>query len=148
MISYPAPELCQLSDEEVLRALGGQVYPGFVQRSTGESGLRLWVEGTRPDDDSRILARFQFRVLLGALRSWRPSAGELHVEMVDGLGSAGARDHTGNRWIGGVCVLVHDLGGDPHLTFGRDLATAVSGNTNLVNAFWLYGRTSRNAADF
>lgn len=61
VISYPAPELCQFADEELIHSLGELVYPGFIERSPGENGLRLWVEGSRPEDKSRDVARFQFQ---------------------------------------------------------------------------------------
>lgn len=148
VISYPALELCQHEDEELLCAIGELLYPGFVRRTPDENGLRLWVEGSKPEADSRNVAKSKFRVLLGALRSWRVGAGELQVERLDGLGPSAARDDDGNQWLAIPTALIYDLAGDPHLTFGRDVATAVSQSVHLTNAFFVNGRTSRTATDF
>lgn len=76
VVSYPAPALCQGSDEDVLLQVGEVVFPGFVKRPEKGNGLSLWVAGER----TRALAVEQFHTLLGALRVVRTDAGELAEE--------------------------------------------------------------------
>jgi hypothetical protein len=146
--SYPAPELCQGADEDLLITIGDIIFPGFVKRREGENGLRLWVDGTANDGASRTTAADRFQTLLGVLRAWRSVAGQLREEQRAGLGSGAARDPLGNQWITLGTAITYTIFGGEDRTFAEHAAGAINTSQSLGNALWLNGRPNRNAADF
>jgi hypothetical protein len=148
MISFPAPELVQGADEDLLLAMGDIIFPGFVKRREGENGLRLWVEGTATDGASRTTGAVQFQTLLGVLRAWRSVAGQLLEEQRAGLGSGAAQDAQGTQWINLEPANLYVIADDEDRTFAENAARAIGASQNLRNALWLNGRPNRTAADF
>jgi hypothetical protein len=147
-ISFPAPALCQAGDEDLLVAIGGIVYPGFVRRPPNENGLRLWVEGDPSDPEPRALATAMFQTLLGALRAFRTEAGELREEQLAGLGAGSVRDEAGNQWVGvGTARVFTTFGGEVE-AFAADVRDAIAYSQGLRNALWLNGRPGRTGADY
>jgi len=149
MISFPAPALCQFSDQELLVWLGQAIFPGFVEMPSNENGLRLWVEGEPPDDAARQVATSRFQILLGVLRAWRADAGELEDERRAGLGSGPVRNETGAQWVTVGPAVAYTSFGRPEVEHFADGARqAMRASQNLENSLWLNGRASRTAADY
>ena len=65
--------------------MGAIIFPGFVERNTGANGLRLKLEGDYKDDSLLKTAADQFQTLIGALRAWRPLAGQRVDEVRPGI---------------------------------------------------------------
>ena len=146
---YPGPELCQLSDEDLLLQIGAIVFPGFVARSPICNGLRLRVDGDYRDRSLDAVAADQFQILLGALRAWRPIAGQRKdEERPSGIGAGSVRDEHGNQLICVGSAISYTLFGGEVETFSGDARSAMDRSTNLRNALWINGRRDRNAADF
>jgi hypothetical protein len=141
-ISFPAPTLCQGSDEDLFVAIGDIVYPGFVKRPPNENGLRLWVEGDPSDPGSKALATALFQTVLGALRAFRAEAGELRDEQLAGLGAGSVRDEAGNQWVGVGTVGVFATFGDEVEAFAADVRAAIANSQALRNALWLNGASA------
>jgi hypothetical protein len=150
MAAYvPAPELVQFADEELLIALGSVVNPGFIERNPGGNGLRLRVEGDFKDPALRTKAGDEFQVLLGALRAWRPIAGQRKDELShSGVGSGSIRDDQGNQAVGVASVISYAIVDHEFTTFANQVKVACDAGPFIRNALWLNGRRDRNAADF
>jgi hypothetical protein len=148
VISYPAPNLCQGSDEDHLITMGRAIFPGLVERPRGENGLRLWVEGDPTDSTPARKAAAMFQTLLGVLRAWRADAGELSEERRGGLGQGSVRDRTGNQWIAVGPAVVRATFGNEIERFAQDARKAIEASASLRNALWLNGRANRTAADY
>lgn len=146
-ISFPAPALVQGSDEEVLVEMADIIFPGAVDRGNG-NGLRVWVEGNPGDPESTILAAGIFQTLLGALRAWRPSAGELREEMLGGVGQGSVRDEKGNQWMEVGPAVAHLRTGGEVEAFATRAAAAIATSEGLRNALWVFGRAGRTSADY
>jgi len=148
MISFPAPTLCHMADEDLMVSIGAVMFPECIKRWPGENGLRLWVEGTPTDPAARFDAVAKFQTVLGVLRAWRQGAGQLAEELRAGLGHGSVRDEGGNPWIlAGPAVSYGRLGGEiERLAAGT--SRGITGSQNLRNALWLNGRTNRTAADY
>lgn len=147
VISFEAPELCQMADEDHLLSLGSIIYPGLVRRHPRENGLRLWVDGG-PDDESRVRAATRFKILLGVLRARWPGEGELREERLAGLGPGAARGADGGQWLKIGPVLYYTATDDEVRAYAQTAAVAISDSQNVRNALWLNGRANRTAADF
>lgn len=146
---YPAPELCQGSDEDLLLQMGAVIYPGFVARSPTINGLRLRVDGDYRDRSLDEVAASQFQILLGALRAWRPVAGQRNDEgRPPGIGSGSVRDEHGNQVVAVGSVISYAMFGGEFEGFAGDVSVAMDRSVYLRNALWLSGRRDRNAADF
>src|SRR5688572_25965159 len=83
---FPAPMLQQGADEEILLQMASVVFPGFLHRNPAGNGLQLHVEGDYKDPTRAKAAADQFQILLGALRAWRPMAGQREDEIQPGIG--------------------------------------------------------------
>jgi hypothetical protein len=146
MISYPAPELCQGSDEQFLVAIGRVLFPGFVEQPTGMNGLRLWVDGDPADSESREEVAERFQTLLGALRAKWADTGELRIELLGGLGEGSARDRNGNQWVGLGTAIMRSTFGNEVERFAEDTRYAIQASPNLRLALTLHGGANRTAA--
>lgn len=100
MVAYiPAPELCQYADEDLLIEMGAIIFPGFVARRPRGNGLRLRLEGDYTDESLLQTAADRFQILLGALRAWRPLAGQRVDEVRPGIGPGSIRSEHGNQIV-------------------------------------------------
>lgn len=146
---YPAPELCQGSDEDLLLQMGAVIFPGFVARNPAINGLRLRVDGDYRDRSLDNVAASRFQILLGALRAWRPVAGQRSDESrPPGIGNGSVRDEHGNQLVALGSVMSYTIFGGEVEAFASDARLAMGRSTHLRNALWLSGRRDRNAADF
>jgi hypothetical protein len=148
MISFPAPALCQLADEDLLIEIGAVVFPGCIERWPGENGLRLWVEGDPTDSAAGAEALARFQTVLGVLRTWRSGAGELRDERRAGLGEQSVRDEAGNQWVMVGPAVAYGIAGGEIEKLAASGSRGVSTSQNLRNALRLNGRMNRTAADF
>ena len=148
MISFPAPALCQMADEDLVIEIGAVVFPDCIKRWPGENGLRLWVDGdpTDPAAGAEALARFQ--TVLGVLRAWRSGAGELCDERRAGLGEGSVRDEANNQWVMVGPAIEYGIARGEIDELAASAARGVGVSQNLRNALWLNGRANRTAADF
>lgn len=148
LISYPAPDLCQGSDEDLLLRIGEIIFPGSVERPSGENGLRVWAAGDPRELETRRVAIAKFQTLLGALRAWRPNAGELRDEQMSGLGAGSVRDKAGNQWaFAGTAVSYAIVDGEIE-NFAENARKGIDASLHLQDALWLNGRANRTAAVF
>lgn len=158
MISFPAPALRQGADEDLVVEIGTIVFPGCIRRWPDENGLRLWAEGDPADPAARmptsragVDARAKFQTVLGVLRAWWSSAGELSDERRAGLGEESIRDETGNQWV--IVAQAIEYGNRRALSeeiekFAAAARRGVDASQSLKNALWINGRQNRTAADF
>jgi hypothetical protein len=148
MISFPAPSMCQGADEDLMIQLGAIIFPECLKRWLGETGFRIWVDGSSAVRDSRSEAVTRFQIVLGVLRAWRPDAGELQDERRAGLGEGSIRDQAGNQTIMlGTAIEWTTPGGEVE-RFGVNARRAVDQSQPLRDALWLNGRANRTAADY
>lgn len=148
VISYPAPEMCQGADEDLMVRIGEVVFPGRIQRWPTENGLRIWVDGHPNCPDSRNSAVAIFQTVLGVLRSWRADAGELHEEARGGVGAGSVRDEAGNQWVSVGTVMDYSVADREIENFAFQSRAGIEASGNLSNALWLNGRTGRSSADY
>ncbi len=144
----PAPALCQYADEDLMIEMGSVIYPGFVDRVQGANGLRLTLEGDYRNERLLELAADQFQTLLGALRAWRPLAGQRVDEIRPGIGQGSIQDEHGNQVIMARSAIAYITSGSEVKTYANLARLAITRSTQLADALWLNGRRDRNAADF
>jgi hypothetical protein len=145
---FPAPALCQGSDEDVIIEIGEIVFPDFVQRNQGGSGLRLKVAGDFVGEAQLEFGGDQFQILLGILRAWRTDAGQRADEIRPRIGKGSIRDEHGNQIVMVGSVIAHSrMGGEVEL-YARQVKAALEHSLHLRNALWLHGRRDCNAADY
>jgi hypothetical protein len=145
---FPAPELCQGADEDIIIEIAAIILPDFVQRNRSVNGLRLKVEGYYRDESLLKIATDQFQLLLGILRAWRPVAGQRVDEIRPGIGAGSIRDDYGNQVVVVGSAISYTTFGSEVETYARDAKVALERSPHLRNALWLHGRRDRNAADF
>jgi len=149
---FPAPELCQGPDENLIISIGAIVFPSFVQRNRQVNGLQLSVDGDYAHNyrDKSFLrkATDQFQILLGILRAWNPIAGERKDEIRPGVGPGSVRDGSGNQYISVGTAIIYVMGGSEIETYAHRAKLALERSREVYNALWLHGRRDRNAADF
>jgi hypothetical protein len=143
---FPAPALCQGADEVI--AMGAVIFPDFVQRAPGASGLRLRLDGDYRDDSLLKTAEDQIQTLLGILRAWRPVAGQRVDEVRPGIGPGSIRDEHGNQLLRVESAILYRIAGPEVDAYAREVKVAMQNSSHLRNALWLNGRRDRNAADF
>jgi hypothetical protein len=153
MMGYPAPELIQASDIDILVQLGAIVAPGLIRRDEREppsDRLWIWVEGGDAHTDALYdLAYGAFQILLGLLRAWRTPAGELRAEADQRRAYGGAaRNDRGDQWVLGLGALGHSVVGGEVERFATSARDAIEVSANLTDALWLNGRLGRTAADY
>ncbi|MEU8232724.1 hypothetical protein AB0C12_24350 [Actinoplanes sp. NPDC048967] len=148
MISFPAPALCQVADEDLMVSIGAVMFPECIKRWPGENGLRLWVDGTPTDTAARVDAVAKFQTVLGVLRAWRQGAGQLAEELRAGLGHGSVRDEAGNQWVLAGPAVSYGISGGEVERLAADASRGITGSQNLRNALWLNGRANRTAADY
>ena len=148
MLSYPAPSFVQLADENLVLEIGKVLFPGRITRSPRENGLRLWVDGAEPESELASDARALFQTALGVLRAWRPGAGQLRAERLEGLGPGTVRNEQGAQWVLPASVISHGTGvGELHDLL-EPAKKGIDDSDHLANALWLFGRAGLTAADF
>lgn len=148
MISFPAPALCQGADEDLMVEIGEYVFPGCIKRWPTENGLRLWVTGEPTDPAAAKEAVAKFQIVLGVLRSWRSSAGELVDERRAGLGQGAIRDEAGSVWVQVGPAMGYGIVGGEIEQLAQAARRGTHESRELENALWLQGRANRTAADF
>lgn len=145
---FPAPTLCQGSDENLIIEMGGVIFPGFVQRNPSTNGLCLQLAGNYKDDSLLKTAADQFQILLGVLRAWRPLAGQRVDEVRPGIGPGSIKDEHGNQLLRVGPIIEYATFGNEVEAYAREAKIASDHSPRLRNALWLNGRRNRNAADF
>jgi hypothetical protein len=149
VISFPAPEMCQLEDEDLIIRIADSLFPGQVDRLPDVNGLKLWVDGDplSPEVPAKE-ARAIFQTTLALLRAWRPEAGQLKVEARHGLGEGWIRDRAGNQWgtTGSVVTYSSGLGELDDLI--ALAATAIPVVDRLRSALWIFGQANPDAGEF
>jgi hypothetical protein len=144
---FPAPMMRQGADETILLQMARIVFPGFLIRNPAGNGLWLQLDGDYKDPSLQKLAADQFQILLGALRAWRPLAGQREDEVEPGMGSGSIRDEHGNQLIRIGPALEYATAVDEVPSYSNRVQIATSRSPQLRNALWLHGRRDRNAAD-
>ena len=143
-----APELCQGADEDILIEMGKYICEGLVDRMPNANGLRLRVAGDFMDPALLELAANEFQVLLGALRAWRPIAGERRDEVRPGIGAGSVRDEKGNQVVHVGTAIMYRTSDEEIIEYAGNIAAALNRSPFLRNALWLNGRRDRNSADY
>jgi hypothetical protein len=143
-----APELCQGADENILIQLGAIIFSGFIDRESGENGLRLCVPGDYRDLELLEVASNKFQILLGALRAWKPIAGERRDEVRPGIGGGSIRDESGNQVVHVGSAIMYMMSGGEIEKYAEEIKLAIDCSQPLKNALWLNGRRDRNSADY
>ncbi|WP_157368267.1 hypothetical protein [Alloactinosynnema sp. L-07] len=147
MISYPAPELVQGSDEGLLVEIAAVVFPEIILRDKATGKLRIWVQGNTPSEDLRDEAASRFQTTLGILRAWAADAGELAEELRSGLGTGGVYDQHGNAWVMPPSIIARTTFGGEIEAFSEAARLGMKKSLRLANSLWLNGRPNRNGAD-
>ena len=152
MIAYPAPQLVQGSDIDILVRFSEIVAPGLLRRDdrpSPDDRLWIWVEGGTHSEELQEFAYGWFRVLLGLLRAWRTQAGELREE-ADARRAYGGpvRDDRGNMWVLPVGALGHAVVCGDIERVAANARDEIDASTNLRDALWLNGRPHCTAAEY
>lgn len=143
-----APELCQGADEDILIQLGAIIFSGFIDRESGKNGIRLRVAGDYRDLELLEVASNKFQILLGALRTWKPIAGERRDEVRPGIGGGSIRDERGNQVVHVGSVISYTISGGEIEKYAEEIKLAIECSQSLKNSLWLNGRRDRNSADY
>ena len=143
-----APVLCQGADEDILIEMGAIIFSGFVDRVPNENGLRLCVPGDYRDPELLEVAANKFQILLGALRAWKPIAGERRDEVRPGIGAGSIRDENGNQVVQIGTANLYMKSGNEIQKYSERVNIAIDQSQSLKNALWLNGRRDRNSADY
>ena len=145
---FPAPNLCQGADEDLIIEMGEIIFPHFVHGQSRRNGLSLKLEGDYKDDSLLEIAANRFQILLGILRAWDPMAGQRADEIRPGIGPGSIRDDRGNQVIKVGCVIDYTRIRSEVKGYAWEAKLAIEHSLQLHNALWLNGRRDRNAADF
>lgn len=144
----PAPKLCQGSDENLLIEMGETIFDGLVDRMPEGNGLRLRIPGDYMDSALLDEVANEFQILLGALRAWKPIAGERRDEVRPGVDFGSIRDENGNQVVHLGGIISHTVASDEIPKFSKQVCAALNHSQLLRNALWLNGRRDRNSADY
>ena len=147
MIEFPIPELSQYADQRELVTISDVIDPGFIVLNPDTRQFVMRVDGNPHTDDLQAalaMAEDRFSELLGVLRAQKEGRGERREE----IGRAPARDEFGNQVVPiGTAKEYMRFPGVVE-TFAARAAAGMTASTNFQQAFRVFGRANRDAADY